>query len=145
MKWITRDRPKVDRVACPWLIRRFIDTDAEIVYVPAAQVASEAKRLGASPFDVEGADLGHHGAECSFDAFVHRYDLDSDRALAYMAKVIRGADTSDKTLTPESIGVEATLEGLRLLHSPDDHAQLAASLPVFDALYEYCRAKVARP
>lgn len=143
MRWITRERPKVDRVACPWLIRRFIDPAAEIIYAPAADVASEAKRRDATPFDIEGAELGHHGGECSFDAFVHRYRLKADPALAYVAKVIRGADTADKMLTPESVGVEAVLEGIRLVYAPDDHAQLAASAPVFDALYRYCQAKIA--
>ena len=141
MKWITREHPHVDRVACPWLIERFVDTAAEFLYVPTDQVAAEAERLGATPYDVAGVELGHHGAECSFDAFVHTYGLGSDPALAYMAKVIRGADTADKTLTPESQGLEAVLDGLRHLHQPDDHAQRIASRPVFDALYEYCRQR----
>ena len=142
MKWITREHPHVDRVACPWLIERFIDKQAEFMYVPAEQVETEAKRQGATPYDIKGAALGHHGAECSFDAFVRSYDLEKDAAMVYMAKVIRGADTADKTLTPESIGVESLLEGIRLLHHPDDQAQREASYPVLDALYAYCRGKV---
>lgn len=142
MKWITRAHPRVDRVACPWLIERSIDQDAEFVYVAPDRVTDEAKRLGATPYDVADVELGHHGPECSFDAFIHRYGLDSDPALAYMAKVIRGADTSAKTLTPESIGVEAILEGVRALHYPDDQAQRRASRPVLDALYAYCKQKV---
>ena len=143
MKWITREHPHVDRVACPWLIERFIDKQAEFIYVPTDNVEAEATRLGATPYDTKGAELGHHGKECSFDAFVHRYDLDKDAAMTHMAKVIRGADTDDKTLTPESIGIEAALEGIRLLHYPDDQAQRKASYPILDALYAYCRGKVA--
>jgi hypothetical protein len=142
MKWITRERPRVDRVACPWLVQRFVDTDAEFLYVRAESVASEAARIGATPYDIKDVELGHHGPECSFDAFVHKYRLDPDPAMAYMAKVIRGADTSDKTITPESVGVEALLEGVRLLHHPDDEAQRKASIPVLDALYAYCKEKV---
>lgn len=139
MKWITRERPRVDRVACPWLIERFIDREAEFVYVPKDKVMEEAGRLSATPYDVPSVELGHHGQECSFDAFVRRYALDRDPAMAYMAKVIRGADTDDKDLTPESRGVEAILDGLRLVHSPDDQRQREASRPVLDALYAYCR------
>lgn len=141
-RWITREHPRVDRVACPWLIERFVDKDAEFLYVASDAVAAEAKRVGATPYDIKDADLGHHGAECSFDAFVHRYALDKDPAMAYMAKVIRGADTDDKDLTPESRGVEALLEGVRAMHSPNDQEQRRASRPILDALYAYCRAKV---
>ncbi len=141
MKWITREHPRVDRVACPWLIERFIDKQAEFPYVQSDKVMVEAERRGATPYDVEGVELGHHGAECSFDAFVHKYALDKDPALAYLAKIIRGADTEDKTITPESLGIEAILEGLRHLHQPDDQKQREASRPVMDALYAYCQAK----
>ena len=143
MQWITREHPRVDRAACPWLVERFVDRTAEFIYVAADQVASEAARRGATPFDVKDAELGHHGAECSFDAFVRKYDLGSDPALAYMARVIRGADTDDKTLTPESPGVEALLDGVRERHFPDDQAQRRASYPVLDALYAYCRARTS--
>jgi hypothetical protein len=141
MKWITRERPRVDRVACPWLIERFVDPEAEFVYVPADRVVAEAERLGAIPYDIPDVELGHHGAECSFDAIVRKYDLGRDVGLAYMAKVIRGADTADKDLTPESRGVEALLEGVRALHTPDDQAQREASIPILDALYAYARSK----
>ncbi|HEV8535457.1 MAG TPA: chromate resistance protein ChrB domain-containing protein [Candidatus Limnocylindria bacterium] len=142
MKWITREHPRVDRVACPWLIQRFVDGAAEFLYVPADRVIGEAERTGATPYDVSGVELGHHGAECSFDAFVHRYSLDrSDPAMAYLARVVRGADTADKSITPESIGLEAVLDGLRALHYPDDQAQREASVPVMDALYAYCRER----
>jgi hypothetical protein len=141
-RWITREHPRVDRVACPWLIERFVDKDAEFLYVAADKVAAEATRAGATPYDIEGADLGHHGAECSFDSFVHRYALDTDPAIAYMAKVIRGADTDDKDLTPESRGVEALLDGVRAIHHPNDQEQRRASRPILDALYAYCQSKV---
>ena len=143
MKWITRERPRVDRVACPWLIERFIDAQAEFVYVPADAVAAEARARGATPYDIKDAELGHHGAECSFDAFVNKYGLGGDPAMAYMARVIRGADTEDKDLTPESRGVEALLDGVRLLHQPDDQAQRMASYPVLDALYAYCGGRTS--
>lgn len=143
MKWITREHPRVDRVACPWLIERFVDKQAEFIYVPTTAVMDEAKKRGATPYDVKDVELGHHGAECSFDAFVHKYDLDKDPAMAYLAKVIRGADTADKTVTPESQGVEAILDGLRHVHYPDDQKQREASRPVMDALYAYCREKTA--
>ena len=144
-RWITREHPRVDRVACPWLIERFVDKEAEFLYVAGDMVVSEAKRAGATPYDIKDAELGHHGAECSFDAFVHRYALDKDPAMAYMAKIIRGADTDDKDLTPESRGVEALLDGVRALHHPNDQEQRRASRPILDALYAYCQEKVKSP
>ncbi len=143
MKWITREHPRVDRVACPWLIERFVDRSAEFMYVPSDQVMAEAAKQGATPYDVKDVELGHHGAECSFDAFVRTYGLDADPAMAYLAKVIRGADTADKSVTTESVGVEAILDGIRHLHYPHDQKQREASRPVLDALYEYCRKKAA--
>lgn len=141
-KWITREHPRVDRVACPWLVERFVDREPEFLYVPADAVLREAERQGATPYDVPGVELGHHGAECSFDAFVRRYGLDSDPAIAYMAQVIRGADTSAKDLTPESRGVEALLDGVRATYHPNDQEQRRASRPILDALYAYCQTKV---
>ncbi len=143
MRWITREHPRVDRVACPWLIQRFIDKDAEFIYVPAAEVTAKAAELSATPYDVRDVELGHHGDECSFDAFVHKYGLAKDPALSYMAKVIRGADTAAKDLTPESRGVEALLDGVRRLHHPDDQHQREASRPILDALYSYCQGASA--
>jgi hypothetical protein len=143
VKWITREHPRVDRVACPWLIEKFVDKDAEFIYVPADTVAAEARSQDATPYDVKDVELGHHGTECSFDAFVRKYGLDKDPAMAYMAKVIRGADTADKTLTPESVAIEALLEGVRLVHHPDDQRQREASRAILDALYAYCRQKMA--
>ena len=145
VKWITREHPRVDRVACPWLIEKFVDKDAEFLYVPADQVMAEARKQSATPYDVKDVELGHRGSECSFDAFVRKYGLDKDPAVAYMAKVIRGADTADKAITPESVGIEALLEGIRLVHQPNDQKQREASRPILDALYAYCQGKAATP
>jgi hypothetical protein len=141
MKWVTRERPKVDRVACPWLIRRFVDPDARFLYVPAEQVMAVAGREGATPYDVPDVELGHHGPQCSFDAILDKYRLD-DPALRHLARIVRGADTSDKDLTPESRGLDAIARGFSLAHT-DDHAQLAAELPVYDALYAWCQTQVS--
>ncbi|MEK7824709.1 MAG: chromate resistance protein ChrB domain-containing protein [Candidatus Eisenbacteria bacterium] len=141
MKWVTRERPKVDRVACPWLIRRFVDPDARFLYVPAEQVMAEAARENATPYDVPDVELGHHGAQCSFDAILDKHRLD-DPALRHLARIVRGADTNDKDLTPESRGLEAIARGFSLVYA-DDHQQLEAELPVYDALYAWCRSQVA--
>lgn len=143
VKWITREHPRVDRVACPWLIEKFVDKDAELIYVPADRVMAEARTQNATPYDVKDVELGHRGPECSFDAFVRKYGLEKDPAMVYMAKVIRGADTADKTITPESVGIEALLEGVRLVHQPHDQKQREASRPILDALYAYCQTRVA--
>lgn len=141
MKWVTRDRVKVDRVACPWLIRRFIDADAEFLFVPAASVDDVAKSSGAIPFDVPGAEIGHHGEHCSFDALLDKYRL-AEPALRRLALIVRGADTNARSLTSESAGLHAIAWGFAAL-SPsryrDDHALLEAEFPVYDALYEFCR------
>src|SRR2546425_10273503 len=140
MRWITRERVKVDRVACPWLIRKFVDPEAEFYFVPAARVAAEAARLGATPFDVEGAELGHHGKECTFEAILKRYGLARDPALALLGRIVNGADT-DNTLwnQPEAPGLRAIAEGFRHLGLRDDHEINAAQWIVYDALYQYCR------
>jgi hypothetical protein len=139
MKWVTRERPKVDRIACPWLIKRFVDPTADFLYVPGDQVASVAEREGATPYDVPGAELGHHGAECSFDAIVRHYRLvEQDPALARLASIVRGADTDQHDLTPESRGLLAIAQGFSLAFD-DDQQQLAAELPVYDALFAWCR------
>jgi len=142
MKWVTRSRPKVDRVACPWLIKRFIDPKAEILYVPSLEVLTVADRAGAIPFDVSDAELGHHGPECSFDAVLKKYNL-GDPALMRLAAIVRGADTEAKDLTPESRGLEAIAEGFRLAYD-DDQELLENEMPVYDALYAYCQELVRR-
>ena len=143
MKWVTRERPKVDRVACPWLIKRFVDPQAEFLYAPADQVAAVAKREGATPYDVKGVELGHHGKECSFDAIVRKYGLDRDPGLTLLARIVNGADT-DNTLwnQPESAGLRAVAEGFRQLGFRDDHELNRAEWIVYDALYAYCRQMV---
>jgi hypothetical protein len=141
MKWVTRERPKVDRIACPWLIRRFVDPEAEFLFVPQDHVLAAVEREGALAFDVEGVALGHRGEECTFDAIIRKYGLDKDPALARLARIVRGADTSDHDLTLESRGLLAIAHGFGLVYE-DDHAQLAAELPVYEALYAWCREQV---
>jgi hypothetical protein len=141
VQWVTRARPKVDRIACPWLIKNFIDSDAEFVYVPNEEVMTYAERTGAIPYDVPDVELGHHGPECSFDAFLKKYNV-TDPALQQVALIVRGADTDAKDLTHESRGLEAIADGFRRLYD-DDHQQLAAESIVYDALYAYCQAVVA--
>ena len=143
MKWVTRERPKVDRIACPWLIKRFIDPAAEFLYVPGDQVAQVADQQGATPYDVPGAELGHQGAECSFDAIVRHYNLAAkEPALARLALIVRGADTDQHDLTPESRGLLAVAQGFSLAFD-DDQQQLAAELPVYDALFAWCRQQAS--
>jgi hypothetical protein len=140
MKWVTRERPKVDRVACPWLIKRFVDPQAEFLYVPPDEVMPTAQREDAIPFDVANVELGHHGAECSFDAIIKKYHL-TDRALERLALIVRGADTNAKQLAPEAAGLEAIAEGFRLVYR-DDRELLERELSVYDALYAYCQKNV---
>jgi hypothetical protein len=145
MKWVTRENVHVDRVACPWLIKKFVDAEAEFLFVPADQVMAVAEREGATPFDVKGVELGHHGKECSFDAVVHKYGLDADPAMALLARIVNGADTDNALWNqPESAGLKAIAEGYRHLGYRDDHALNAAQWIVYDALLAYCRRRVAQ-
>ena len=143
MKWITREHVKVDRVACPWLIKKFVDPSAEFLFVPADKVREVADREGAIPYDVPGVELGHHGKECSFDAIMKKHELSNDQALVLLARIVNGADT-DNTLwhQPESAGLKAVAEGFRHLGFKDDHEINAAEWIVYDALYAYCRRMV---
>ncbi len=145
MKWITREKVKVDRVACPWLIRKFVDPQAEFLFVPSDQVTAVAERESATPYDVKDVELGHHGQECSFEAILRKYDLMQNPALALLGKIVNGADT-DNTLwqQPEGPGLEAIAEGFRHLGLADDHAMVQAESIVYDALYAYCQAMVAQ-
>jgi hypothetical protein len=131
-RWVTRVRPKIDRIACPWLVRRFIDRDAEILYVPVAQVSRVAEECCATAFDVEGAEFGHHDARCSFDAFLARFRL-RDPALDRLADIVRAADTGRLELAPEASGLLAVSQGLSRLCA-DDHEMLAHGMTVYDAL-----------
>jgi hypothetical protein len=143
MKWITREHVKVDRVACPWLIKNFVDKDAEFVFAAPDKVMDEAKRLDAIPYDVKNVELGHHGKECSFEAILKKYRLTDDSALVLLGKIVNGADT-DNTLyrQPEGPGLQAVAEGFRHLGYKDDHALNAAEWIVYDALYAYCKQMV---
>jgi hypothetical protein len=145
MKWITREHVKVDRVACPWLIKKFVDKDAEFYFVPAEQVEREASRLGAIPFDIPGAEIGHHGKECSFEALLKKYLLVQNPALVLLGKIVNGADT-DNTLynQPEGPGLNAIAEGFRHLAFKDDHEINAAEWIAYDALYAYCQEMIRR-
>ncbi len=143
MKWITREHVKVDRVACPWLIKKFIDRDAEFYFVPAEKVNEEAARLNAIPFDTPGTELGHHGKECSFGAILKKYQLTNNPALVLLGRIVNGADT-DNTLynQPEGPGLKAIAEGFRRLGLRDDHEINRAEWIVYDALYAYCEEMI---
>ena len=138
MKWITRERPKIDRIACPWLIARFIDPEAEFLYVPTLQVLTQAEALGATPYDIPGVEMSHVGDLCSFDAFLGKYAL-RDPALQQLATIVRGADTSRLDLAPQSAGLYAISLGLSAVFT-DDHEMLRHGLVVYDALYAWCRS-----
>jgi hypothetical protein len=143
MKWVTRERVKVDRVACPWLIRKFVDPQAEFLFVPADKVQEVAAMEKAIPYDVPGVELGHHGKECSFDAIVKKYKLGGDPALMLLAKIVNGADTDNSLWRqPESAGLNAIAEGFRHLGLKDDHEINAAESIVYDALYGYSQEMV---
>ncbi len=138
MKWITRERPKIDRIACPWLIRRFIDPEAEFLYVPSGDVLRLARETGAIPYDVPGVEMSHVGDLCSFDAFLAKHGLD-DPSLAALAAIVRGADTGKPELTPQSPGLLAISLGLSVNY-PDDHEMLEAGMVIYDALYSWIKA-----
>lgn len=143
MKWITRERVKVDRVACPWLIKKFVDNDAEFLFVPSDRVMDEAARLGAIPYDIKGVELGHHGQECSFEAILKKYELTGDPALVLLGKIVNGADTENTLWNqPEGAGLEAIAEGFRHLGFKDDLEQNRAEWIVYDALYAYCQEAI---
>ena len=138
MKWITRERPKIDRIACPWLIARFIDKNPEFIYVPAKDVLKAAKEKNAIPYDVPDVELSHVGELCSFDAFLKKYEM-KDPALQTLAAIVRGADTSRLDLMPQSAGLYAISLGLSHNYS-DDHEMLKQGMVIYDALYSWCRS-----
>jgi hypothetical protein len=137
MKWVTRERPKIDRIACPWLIARFIDPEPEFLYVPPAAVMATARDTGATPYDVPGVTFSHVGERCSFDAFLEAYRLDAP-GLDRLADIVRGADTSRLDLTPQSAGLFAISLGLSHCFA-DDHEMLKHGLVLYDALFAWCR------
>ncbi len=136
MKWITRERPKIDRIACPWLVARFIDKDPQFLYVPAADVKRLAREQDAIPYDIPDVELSHDGDLCSFDAFLKKYRLDNP-ALQMLATIVRGADTSRLDLTPQSAGLYAVSLGLSATFA-DDHDMLQHGMVIYDALYAWC-------
>jgi hypothetical protein len=137
MKWVTRERPKIDRIACPWLVSRFIDPDAEFLYVPAADVLKVAAETGAIPYDIPGVEYGHEGELCSFDAFLKRHQL-TDPALHELAIIVRGADTARLDLAPQCAGLLAQSLGLSALY-PDDHIMLQHGMRMYDAYYAWLK------
>lgn len=137
MQWITRERPKIDRIACPWLIVRFVDPSAEFLYVPTKNVLRIAKETGAIPYDIPGVELTHDGELCSFDAILKKYKL-TDSALLQLAEIVRGADTSRLGLTPQSAGLYALSLGLSQ-NFTDDHEMLKHGMVMYEALYSWCQ------
>jgi rhodanese-related sulfurtransferase len=137
-KWVTREHPKIDRIACPWLIRRFVDPQAEFIYVPAKEVLDVAKATGATPYDIGGVEFTHEGERCSFDAILRIYGIE-DPTLDRLATIVRGADTSRHDLAPQCGGLHAISLGLSANFS-DDHEMLAHGMVMYDALYAWCRA-----
>jgi hypothetical protein len=138
MRWVTREHAKVDRIACPWLIKNFVDKEAEFLFVPAHKVMDTAKERSAIPFDIPNVDLGHHGEQCSFDAIVRKYELEKkEPALLELARIVRGADTPNRSLTPQSEGLVAIAAGFSI-NSKDDYDNMAKQFYVYDALLAYC-------
>lgn len=139
MKWVTRKNAKVDRVACPWLIMRFVDPEAEFLYVPDEEVLAVAEREGAIPYDVAGVELGHVDGRCSFESIMLRYDL-SQPGLERLARIVHGADVaSDREIVPEAAGLYALAHGFALLHGEDDQEKIRLQTPLYDALYAWCQ------
>lgn len=144
MKWVTRRNANVDRIACPWLIKRFIDRDAEFLFVSADAVSAVAQREGAIPYDVPGVELGHVDGRCSFESIIVNYQL-TDPALRRLAKIVHGADVAaDINITPESAGLQAIAQGFALAHGDEDHEKVRLETPLYDALYTWCQEQVRR-
>lgn len=137
MKWITRERPKIDRIACPWLIKKFVDEEAEFIYVPKEQVFSKAKELDAIPYDIPGAEYSHEGEFCTFDYIIKKHKL-TDSAIHQLAVIVRGADTASFHLAPQAAGLWAISAGLSY-NSKDDHEQLVIGMKIYDALYSWAK------
>ena len=142
MKWVTRKNANVDRVACPWLISRFVDPDAEFLYVAADEVMAVAEREGATPYDVKGVELGHVDGRCSFESIMVKYDL-NEPGLKRLALIVHGADVvADRDTCPEAAGLRAIAHGFALLHGEADHEKIRLETPLYDALYAWCREEV---
>ena len=144
MKWVTRENANVDRVACPWLIKRFIDPGAEFLFVPGDQVLEVAEREGARSYDTAGAEYTHRDGKCSFDVLVEEFDLASDPALVRLAQIVHAADvTEDRGTSPEGPGLYAIAHGFALLHGTEDHRKIELETPMYDALYAWCQTQVS--
>jgi hypothetical protein len=142
MKWVTRSHVHVDRVACPWLIKRFVDSQAEFLFVPKSRIEEAVKREGAIPFDAPGVELGHHEGKCSFEAIIEKYGL-TDKALLRLAKIVHAADTDQLSSDPLAAGLEAIAVGYSIRY-PNDLENLSHQFEVYDALYAWCRLEVAK-
>jgi hypothetical protein len=144
MRWITRKNASVDRIACPWLVKRFVDPEAEFLYVPAAEVAGVAEREGAIPYDIAGVELGHVDGRCSFESIILKYGL-HDPALDRLALIVHGADVNaDIDKTPEAAGLKAIAHGFAMVHGENDHLKIALETPMYDALYAWCQHEVGK-
>lgn len=137
MKWITRERPKIDRIACPWLVKNFVDNDAEFIFVPKEQVFEKAKELNAIPYDIPGAEYSHCGDECTFDYIIKKHSI-NDPAILQLAEIVRGADTDQFDLAKQSAGLWAISAGLSYNYK-DDHEMLEAGMKIYDALYSWAK------
>lgn len=137
MKWITRERPKIDRIACPWLIKRFVDSEAEFIYVPKEQVFNKSQELDAIPYDIPGAEYSHYGDECTFDYIIKKHEL-TDPVVQQIAVIVRGADTDRFDLAPQAAGLWAISAGLSYNYTNDDE-QLAIGMQLYDALYSWAK------
>lgn len=144
MKWVTRKNANVDRIACPWLIKRFVDPEAEFLYVAADEVMEVASREDAIPYDVKNVKLGHVGGRCSFESIMVKYEIENP-ALELLAKIVHGADVSaDRDIVPEAAGLYAIAHGFALLHGEDDHEKIKLETPMYDALYRWCQSQVSK-
>jgi len=137
MKWITRERPKIDRIACPWLIRKFVDSEAEFIYVPKEQVFDKAKELNAIPFDIPGAEYSHYGDECTFDYIIKKHNI-NDSSLMQIAVIVRGADTDKFILAEQSAGLWAISAGLSINYK-DDLEMMSVGMKIYDGLYSWSK------
>jgi hypothetical protein len=146
MKWITRENANVDRIACPWLIKRFVDQEAEFLYVPADQVMAAAAREGATPYDVPDVELGHVDGRCSFESIMLKHGLMGDAGLVELAKIVHAADVRDDIDTsPYGRGLKAIAYGFAQLHGKEDHKKIALETPMYDALYAFCQQQAVKP
>lgn len=142
MKWVTRENANVDRIACPWLIKKFIDKAAEFIFVPTDKVLEVAEKEDAHSYDTEGAEFGHKGSKCTFDALIDAYNL-MDPALLLLARIVNGADTNNPDAPPESAGLKAIAYGFALINT-DDHHKIELETPMYDALYEWCKRRLGK-